>query len=214
MFAQTVVKRSWGRWLLERRGDVGFWAHFIGAVLVVFLVSWWMTALTTPITTTMTTSHPMPYLPTNYEVVEDVTNVFKEGVGFGGAGGIGFPQVERSLQAYRENERKDVTPFLVVSPGEETVVDYYDLHPEKVIHTSIEQDSPTWGRWGLLLGSYPAQKGTIKDGQLVLQRSFVCNGTTLLSMFLSTVVAIVVYIVLIRPLLNRLVIDPIFRKLR
>lgn len=214
MSAQTVVKRSWGRQLLIHRENIGFGVHLIGLIVVTVLASLWMEGLTTPAVYTMTTSHPMAYLPTNFEVVEGVTNIFKEEVRLGGAGGTGSPQVERSLQAYRENERKDVTHFLTISPCEETIVDYYDFQPEKVIHTSVEQDSPTWERWGLLLGSYHAVKGKIEEGELVLERWFGPNGTSLLLLFLSTVVATVVYIAAIRPLLNWLIIDRIFNRLR
>lgn len=213
MSAQTVVKRFWGRQLLRHRENIGFVVHLIGLIVVTVLAGSWMEGLTTPAVYTMTTSHPMAYLPTNFEVVEGVTNIFKEEVRLGGAGGAGAPQVERSLQAYRENERKDVTHFLTISPGEETIVDYYDFQPEKVIHTSIEQESPTWGRW-LPLGSYHAVKGKIEEGELVLERWFGPNGTSLLLLFLSMVVATVVYIAAIRPLLNRLVIDPIFDRFR
>ena len=212
MQAQTATKRSWSRWALGQKDNIKFWIHLIGWFLVVLIANSAMIALATPAISTRTTSHPMPYLPTNFEVVENVTNVFKEEMRFGGAGGIGSPQVEMSMQAYRENERKDTTHFLVISPGEKTVVDFYDLHPGKVVHTNIEQDSPTWGRWGLLLGSYRAKEGTLRDGELVLERVFFPNGTILVLALLASVVATAIYAAAIRPL-NWLIINRIFNRL-
>lgn len=171
--------------------------------------------LVSPTVMTMTTTHTVPYLPANYEVVEGVTNVFSETTALGGAGGVGFPQVERSLKAYREHEREGVVHYVAISPGEITIIDYYDIQAEKVIHANIRArtTSPSWKRWGVVFGYYKPIGGTIDECQLVLERSFESNFNTALLFIFVAAPGLTLYHIVVKYVLSPFVIDRVFQRL-
>lgn len=188
------------KWQKVRKNVGGAIYIFLG--LFVFGVALVGTALLIqPAVATMTTTYTVPYLPVNYEVVKGVTIVFNE--------------VERSSEAYQEHEREGVIHFVTVSPGEITIIDYYDIQAEKVIHANIRArtTSPSWKRWGVVFGYYKPIGGTIDEGQLVLERSFKSNSNIALTSALSAALGVTLYYIVVKYLLSPRLIDPLFQRL-
>lgn len=169
----AVQQGSWERWVLDNEGLVKRLVQLVAIplMLLVILVMVWM--VLTPSVWTMTTTHPLAYLPAKYELVEDVTNIFSKPEGFaGGAGGVGAPQVEMTREMYQKNER-DILHYLSLSHLDtSTALNYWDLEPGKAIHASITFSAPRFG-----LDSYSSRSGKIEGNNLILERRWDPNNT-------------------------------------
>lgn len=130
---------------------------------------------------TMTTRYPIPYLPANYTLVEKVTNKFVENVAIGGAGGLGAPQVDMSLDMYKGAESSSLHYLTLVHNTENTntVLHYYDLQPARVVHTaSVFMATRAFSNLGGELGAYKGTSGKIDGNDLIVDGKYVASAET------------------------------------
>ena len=135
------------------------------------------------------------YLPQKYEVVESVTNTFENHSLFmGGAGGVGLPQFNRSVKAYRLHEGTNIH-YIDISVEENSsfdfgqperlMVDSYDVDESKVFHTTVTSiESPEFfSKKNFFSGYYKVGDATIIGGKLKIDW-YGGRNTTQMTMFL------------------------------
>lgn len=141
-----------------------------------------------PAELSITTRHKIEYLPANYLVVSKVTNFFSHNQGLtGGAGGIGLPQVELSLSQYQARHGKELQ-YLTFTPraGRETAnLEYFDIQPSLVLHTSQSFDDPWFYALGVVpVGYWLAESASVEGLEIFIQRSYILSGDFLLMIIL------------------------------
>lgn len=192
--------------------EARIYIHIAAAVVCAALVMIGLWQIVGPTTASMTTRDALAYVPAHIEVVEDITSVLVTREAFGGTDGIGIPQIERSLEAYQANERTDVTHYAVVrSAYQQTIVEYYDFQPNGVVvHTTIGPfEAPEHRKFGLHWGYFQAGKGRIVENELVVDRQFYRDERGSVPIILSGILFGIGYLVWLRPIVNKLIVDRI-----
>lgn len=142
-------------------------------ILTVLVIYWGAQASVFPAVTTLTTRHTLPYIPLNFKIASNVTNVFSERELLGGSGGVGLPQVDWTLEKYQELEDDNSLHVVDIVLEEITFVETYVSKGNWVYHaTIIRVESPRWGgdwEWGY----YHPTSGKIEGGELILERTAV-----------------------------------------
>lgn len=199
-------------WIRNHESDIAVALHgSVELVMVATLAALWATANPPA---AMTSTDPLPYLPANYELVLKVTNTFQEHrVIGGGAGGVGHPQVERSIDAYQQTER-DTVHFLTIRSarmdGSVTALDYWDFQPEKVIHAIYTYPSPSWQYHGLTVAYYGPVKGRVENNSLVVERAPGSKNEFYFLIFLLWLVAALFYGAAAAMIINPFLLRPLF----
>jgi len=152
---------------------------------------------------TLTTTHNLPYLPANHEVVEGLTNVFSEQVVFGGAGGVGLPQIELSLDSFKQHEDPTEVTYLIITDLNTQYaplkLEGFSIHNDRVFHAVIaEVPSPTWGKLGLTFGSYMAVTASLQNDKLIVQRTLMPADWIFIPMLIILVIVSIIYWVIIK----------------
>lgn len=167
-----------------------------------------------PALTNITTQDTLPYIPAKAEIVENVINVMVQGSGLtGGAGGVGSPQVERSLEAYIQNESNS-THFLLIKVGRairQTEVHYFDFQPGVAFHTTYTYTSPETQFHGWVVGYYIPTRARLENGRLAVDRIWWNNDSFIVSAFAIFSGALILYYIAAAILNQTLIIQLIKR---
>ena len=140
-------------------------------------------SLIAPVSFTMTTRYPVPYLPANYTLVEKVTNKFVDTVSWGGAGGLGAPQVDMGLDTYKELESPSAQYLALEHTKRTTTLHYYDLQPARVTHTTATfLAALAFSNTGMEVGTYQGWSGKILGNELVVQGGYEMSHLATLSL--------------------------------
>lgn len=210
MYTKAGDPRSFKDWLYGNESLVrAITLSLIGITLMVLYFGWVYKVLTPPVAVQVTT-HDMPYIPLSYIVADNVTNKFSDfQVLRGGSGGIGIPQADLNWEDYNRLGEKG-THIIDITLGRITYVDTYISDEGWLHHSTLFQvDSPAWTG-----GYYEPRSGVIEGGKLILERYPVIDEIMSISFYLFfPMIGLFIYATIVAPLINRLIIRPIYRSI-
>lgn len=187
----AVSKNTW-TWVYIHE-DLVKWAIWIAFGLLIAMPVGSGFLRLFPAEMSMTTTETIPYLPASYQLVDKVENKFVQSQGFGGAGGIGAPQVEVSISQYKEQERPAVHYLTLSGDNGKDILQYWDPQPGRLVHASIKFDAPIYEQFGIPVGWFNATRGSVDGNQLTIERRYVPFGGSGGLIFLATVLALILW---------------------
>jgi hypothetical protein len=144
----------------------------------------WVIPATQPALMQVATSHAI-YLPTNAAIVNDVQNIQN-------GNGIAVMQIEVSPANYKIMENGYPLHYLTIKDSitKNIVMDYYAKTPNSthVVHTKDVITSPAANKWGIYS---PTGKMSISNRELIMQRSFSRNDSTIFAIIFCLALIII-----------------------